>query len=63
MLAFAGCVVDLAGRTLHRDGAQQHLGTQAFDLLAYLVLHRDRVVPKAELLDAVSAGGGSPRQP
>ena len=30
-----------------------HVEPQVFDVLAYLVAHRDRVVPKTELLDAV----------
>ena len=36
-----------------RDGREQHLEPQAFDLLAYLVSHRDRVITKSELLDEV----------
>ena len=47
----------LAGEELQRDGEPAHLEPQAFDLLVYLVEHRDRVVPKAELLDRVWGHG------
>ena len=40
-------------RSLHRDGHPVKLGSRAFDLLWVLVQNRNRVVPKAELLDAV----------
>jgi predicted ATPase len=36
-----------------RDGELRHLEPQAFDLLVYLLEHRDRVVSKEELLDRV----------
>src|SRR5215207_9927146 len=38
---------------LRRAGTRVHLEPQVFDVLAYLVEHRDRVVPKVELLDNV----------
>lgn len=38
------------------DGAPVPLGARAFDVLAYLDTHRERVVSKAELLDAVWGG-------
>lgn len=53
MVRFGRCSVDLARRSVERDGEDRHLEPQAFDLLAYLLEHRDRVVPKTELLDAV----------
>lgn len=53
MLRFDGCSVDLARREVHSAGQVRHLEPQAFDLLAYLVEHRGRVVPKEELLDQV----------
>ena len=56
MLTFAGCSLDLAGRVLLRDGRPEHLEPQAFDVLAHLLLHRERVVPKEELLDIVWGG-------
>ena len=43
-------------RLLIRSGESLIVGARAFDLLTYLVDHRDRVVPKAELLDQVWPG-------
>jgi predicted ATPase len=53
MLRFDRAVVDVARRVVELDGVPQHLEPQAFDLLAYLLTHRDRVVPKPELLDEI----------
>ena len=41
---------------LRRRGQRVPLEPQAFDVLAYLVSHRDRVVPKDELMDAIWGG-------
>jgi predicted ATPase/DNA-binding winged helix-turn-helix (wHTH) protein len=38
---------------LRRAGVPVHMEPQAFDVLAYLIRHRDRVVSKEELLDEV----------
>lgn len=38
---------------LRREGARVHMERQVFEVLLHLVRHRDRVVAKAELLDAV----------
>lgn len=54
---FGGYELDPGRRELRRDGVEVHLEPQAFDLLVYLVEHRDRVVPKAELLDGVWGHG------
>jgi predicted ATPase/DNA-binding winged helix-turn-helix (wHTH) protein len=51
--AFGACRLDPGARDLTVDGARVHLEPQVFDVLAYLVAHRDRMIPKAELLDAV----------
>lgn len=56
VLTFGGCAVDLAARVVLRGGSPQHLEPQAFDVLAVLIEHRDRVVPKEEILDAVWGG-------
>ena len=50
---FADCTVDLDGLQLRRGGVRVHLEPQVFDVLVYLLIHRDRVVPKAELLQQV----------
>ena len=50
---FGDFEIDTARFELRRAGAAVHMERQVFDVLAYLVAHRDRVVPKAELLDAV----------
>ena len=41
---------------LRRGGKPVPLEPQAFDVLVYLVSHRDRVVPKDELMDAIWGG-------
>ncbi len=53
MVRFGEFDLDVASRQLLRRGTPVHLEPQAFDLLTYLVEHRDRVVPNAELLDGV----------
>ena len=50
---FEGCSVDIARREVRLHGRVQHLEPQAFDVLAYLLAHAERVVPKAELLEQV----------
>ncbi|MEO3859687.1 winged helix-turn-helix domain-containing protein [Acrocarpospora sp. B8E8] len=45
--------LDLDARELSVDGAVVHLEPQVFDVLAYLVANRDRMISKTELLDAV----------
>ena len=55
--AFAGYRVDLQTRVLlGSDGAPVVLTAKAFDVLGHLLEHRDRVVDKTELLDAVWRG-------
>jgi predicted ATPase/DNA-binding winged helix-turn-helix (wHTH) protein len=50
---FGDCRLDLEARELTVGGAVVHVEPQVFDVLAYLVVHRTRLVTKAELLDAV----------
>ena len=50
---FGDCVLDAARRTLHRGGQPIELQPKAFDLLVYLVEHRDRTVGKDELQSAI----------
>ena len=52
-LVFSECELDTDRVELRRGGTLVHVEPQVFDVLAYLVAHRDRVVMKAELLDRV----------
>lgn len=45
--------LDVPGRRLHGPDGEVHVEPQVFDVLAYLVAHRERVIEKAELLDQV----------
>ena len=53
VVRFGECEVDLARFELRRASEVVHVEPQVFDVLAYLILHRDRMVSKHELLDAV----------
>ena len=50
---FGDCELDEGRYELRRGGVPCHLEPQVFEVLAYLVRHRGRVVTKAELLDQV----------
>ena len=50
---FDDCELDLAQFELRRAGAPVHVEPQVLELLAHLLAHRDRMVPKTELLDVV----------
>lgn len=50
---FAGLTLDTDGYALRRGDEVVHVEPQVFDVLTYLVEHRDAVVAKTELLDAV----------
>ena len=54
--AFEGLELDLAVFELRRDGVPVPMEPQVFDVLAYLVQHRDRVVAKEELMDQLWGG-------
>jgi DNA-binding winged helix-turn-helix (wHTH) protein len=51
--AFGDCELDLARIELRRSGVAVPIEPQVFDVLAYLVKHRERVVTKEELLDNI----------
>ena len=53
MVRFGDVEVDVPGRELRRGGRPVHLEPQAFDLLASLIEHRERVLSKVELFDGV----------
>ncbi len=52
-LRFAGFSFDPEHFQLRHDGELIKMEPQVFDVLAYLIEHRDRIVPKAELLDNI----------
>jgi TolB-like protein len=54
--AFDGYLLDTDLRELSRGSEPVAVEPQVFDLLAYLVRHRDRVVTKDDLLEAVWGG-------
>jgi DNA-binding winged helix-turn-helix (wHTH) protein len=53
---FGRCELRIGTRELLVDGRTKSVEPLAFDLLAYLLRHRDRNVPKDELLDEVWLG-------
>jgi DNA-binding winged helix-turn-helix (wHTH) protein/pimeloyl-ACP methyl ester carboxylesterase len=50
---FEGCELDPGARELRNEAGTVHMEQQVFDVLRHLAEHRDRVVPKTELLDVV----------
>jgi DNA-binding winged helix-turn-helix (wHTH) protein len=56
VLAFAQFELDVAACELRRDGRSVPLQPRVFDTLRYLVEHRDRLVSKQELIDALWGG-------
>jgi DNA-binding winged helix-turn-helix (wHTH) protein len=56
VFCFDRCEVHVGTRELHVDGQARALEPLAFNLLAYLLRHRDRAVSKDELLDQIWLG-------
>ncbi len=56
LLRFGACEIDEARRALIAGGRELKLQPRVFDVLCYLARHRDRVVSKDELLDALWPG-------
>jgi DNA-binding winged helix-turn-helix (wHTH) protein/pimeloyl-ACP methyl ester carboxylesterase len=56
LFAFDGTELDTALFELRRHGQRVPMEPQAFDVLVYLVRHRDRVVSRDELMDQVWGG-------
>jgi len=54
--AFLDCELVLSARELKRGGQVVALQPRVFDLISYLVRHRDRAVGKDELQEAVWSG-------
>ena len=53
---FDSFVLDSDRFTLSRDGVEQHVEPQVIELLLYLVVNRDRLVTREELIDTVWKG-------
>ena len=53
---FADCALDTQLHLLHRAGLSTRLTPKVFEVLCYLIEHRDRVVSKQELCDQVWEG-------
>ena len=53
---FADCVLDTQLYTLERAGQRTRLAPKVFEVLCYLIEHRDHVVSKQELCDQVWEG-------
>jgi tetratricopeptide (TPR) repeat protein/DNA-binding winged helix-turn-helix (wHTH) protein len=56
VVRFAGVEIDVQRERLFIDGVEQHLRRKTLEVLLYLIDHRDRVVSKTELFDAVWSG-------
>src|SRR5690349_17729768 len=54
--SFGRFELDERARALRLDGVEQPVQPLVFDLLVYLVHHRERVVPKEELLNELWDG-------
>jgi adenylate cyclase len=52
-MQFANCSIDAASRELFRDGTTVPIEPRSFELLLYLIAHRDRAIGKDELQDNV----------
>jgi DNA-binding winged helix-turn-helix (wHTH) protein/tetratricopeptide (TPR) repeat protein len=53
VVCFGECELDLQRMELRRGGEPVPVEPQVFDVLAYLIHHGDRLVPKHELLDEI----------
>jgi TolB-like protein len=53
---FAGFEIDVARQEMRRAGAVVHIEPQVFDLIIYLIQHRDRIVSKDELINTIWQG-------
>jgi pimeloyl-ACP methyl ester carboxylesterase/DNA-binding winged helix-turn-helix (wHTH) protein len=56
IFVFGDCEIDCDRRELRRDGAPIRVEPQVFDVLVQLIRHRNRVVSKDELMQAVWEG-------
>ena len=60
---FSNYSLDVARRELRCNGQSIHVEPQTFDLLQYLLVNRERVVSKDDLIAAVWKGRIVPNRP
>lgn len=56
LLRFGDCELDGDRRELRRRAKLVHVQPQVFDLLVYLITHRDRVISKDQMVEAIWKG-------
>jgi pimeloyl-ACP methyl ester carboxylesterase/DNA-binding winged helix-turn-helix (wHTH) protein len=56
IVRFGDCELDFEGRELRRGRSLVHIEPQVFDLLSYLIAHRERAVGKDEIVKEVWRG-------
>ena len=56
LVRFGNCELDCDRRELRRGAKPVHVQPQVFDLLVYMVTHRDRVISRDEMVEAVWKG-------
>jgi len=56
LVRFGNCELDSERRELRRNAKQVHVQPQVFDLLVYLIDHRDRVISKDQMVETVWKG-------
>ncbi len=56
LVRFGSCELDSDRRELRRGAKPVHVQPQVFDLLVYMVTHRDRVISRDEMVEAVWKG-------
>jgi len=56
LIRFGNCELDSERRELRRDATLVHVQPQVFDLLTYLITHRDCVVSRDEMVEAIWEG-------
>lgn len=56
LYSFETCVLDLGRRELRKDGQLVDIEPQVFDLLTFLLCHRDRVVSRDDVIAGVWGG-------
>ena len=48
-----GIEIDTAQACLKRDGKEQHVRNKTFQVLLYLIEHRQRLITKSELIESI----------